>query len=115
MIAHVVLFTPSRSMSLQDRHAFVDLLRAAFSHIPGIERVRLGRRTRLGRPYDDVMTIPVEFAAILEFGTEEALRGYLDHPEHSALGRRFFELADVALVYDFVMIEPERVNELVDA
>lgn len=115
MIAHVVLFTPSPAMSPRDREGFIDLLRAAFANIPGIERVRLGRRARLGRPYDALMTIPIEYAAVLEFGTDAALRGYLDHPVHAELGRRFFELAGAALVYDFVMVEPERVDDLVDA
>ena len=114
MIAHVVLFTPSPGMSRRDREAFIQLLRAAFAGVPGIERVRVGKRTRLGRPYDGLMTIPIEYAAVLEFETAEALSRYLDHPAHAELGRRFFELAGTALVYDFSMVEPERVGELVD-
>jgi hypothetical protein len=114
MIAHVVLFTPSAGMSPRDREAFLELLRAAFAGIPGIERVRVGKRTRLGRPYDGLMTIPIEYAAVLEFETVDALHGYLDHPGHAELGRRFFEVAGTALVYDFAMVEPERVGELVD-
>ena len=114
MIAHVVLFTPSADMSAGDRAAFVDALRAAFSEIPGIERVRVGKRTRLGRVYDDLMTIPIEYAAVLEFETVEGLRGYLDHPAHADLARRFFALAGTALVYDFTMVEPARVADLLN-
>ena len=115
MIAHVVLFTPSPGMSPRDREVFVDVVRATFADIPGIERVRVGKRTRLGRAYDSLMTIPIEYAAVLEFETVEALGGYLDHPAHAELARRFFELAGTALVYDFTMVEPEQVGDLVDA
>ena len=114
MIAHIVLFTPSADMSARDREAFVGLIRAVFAGIPGIDRVRVGKRTLLGRVYDGMVTMPIEYAAVLEFETVEALRRYLDHPAHAELAQRFFAVAGTALVCDFTMVEPDRVGELVD-
>jgi hypothetical protein len=112
MIAHVVLFKPRRDLSRSDREGLLDAMRAAFTNIAEIQRVRVGRRTILGRAYEALAQIDFEYAAILEFDTEAALRTYLDHPAHVDLGRRFGETAEVALVYDFAMIEPEEMRGL---
>ena len=45
---------------------------------------------------------------------EADLRAYLNHPAHVTLGQRFFQTAEAALVYDFVMVEPDRVRDLLD-
>ena len=112
MIAHVVLFKPRPDLSEGDRDSVLSAMRAAFTNIPEIRRARVGRRRILGRAYDTYARIHFEYAAVLEFDTEGALQKYLDHPAHVDLGRRFRETAEAALVYDFEMIEPERIETL---
>ena len=114
MVAHVVMLKPQAALTAGDREALLEAMRHAFSHIEEIRRVRIGRRTVLGRSYDVMMPQHFEYAAILEFDTEDALCAYLDHPAHVDLGRRFFESAEAALVYDFVTVEPDRVRDLLD-
>lgn len=114
MIAHLVLFKPRPDLSGADRQALLDAMRIAFTNIPEIRRARVGRRRILGRPYDALARVDFEYAAVLEFDTEAALRAYLDHPAHVDLGRRFGESAEVALVFDFAMIDPEEVEKLLD-
>jgi hypothetical protein len=114
MIAHVVLFKPRANLSAQERTALLDAMRVAFTNIAEIARVRVGRRQVLGRAYDAAARIDFDYAAVLEFDTEQALRAYLDHPAHVDLGRLFGETAEAALVYDFEMVEPENVRQLLD-
>lgn len=115
MIAHVVLFAPSPTLTPADRDRFIAVVREAFSSIPGIARARVGRRTLLGRPYDALVRVPVEYAAILEFDTEADLRRYLEHPAHAELGRRFGAMTGMPTVCDFEMVEPDRLMDLVDS
>lgn len=103
MIAHVVLFTPRRSLPIEERRRLVADLERACRDIPGIGRARIGRRRMLGFAYDDVGPVHFEFVAVLEFETEADLRGYLQHPAHVALGRWFHLGAEVALAEDFDM------------
>jgi hypothetical protein len=112
MIAHVVLFKPRPNLSHGDREALLEAMRIAFTNIPAIERVRVGRRRLIGRGYEAQAAVDFEYAAILEFENEASLRSYLDHPAHVDLGRHFGLTAEAALVYDFAMIEPERIREL---
>lgn len=99
-------------MSNAEREALLEALRVAVTGIPEIKRVRIGRRILIGRDYEAQMTDHYEYAAIIEFDSESDLRAYLDHPQHQELGRRFFQSADAALVYDFAGVEPDRVREL---
>lgn len=114
MIAHVVLFKPRPDLSRADRESLLGAMRLAFTNIPEIRRVRVGQRRILGRGYDTHARVDFEYAAVLEFETEGALRTYLDHPAHVELGRRFGETAEVALVYDFEMIEPVEIEKLLN-
>lgn len=113
MIAHVVLFKPRPDLSPADRESVITAMQLAFTNIPEIQRVRVGRRTILGRPYDADSKIAFQYAAVLEFESEDTLRQYLDHPAHVDLGRRFGETAEAALVYDFEIVEPEEIQKLV--
>jgi hypothetical protein len=115
MIAHLVLFRPSATLSSEDRDAFIVALERALTQVPGIERARVGRRRNLGRFYDQHARENYEFAAVLEFASEEALRGYLDHPAHVELGQRFFSSADAALVHDFEWVTADRLRALADS
>src|SRR6187431_1078210 len=63
----------------------------------------IGRRVIHGRPYEQLMTVDYEYAAILEFDTLEDLQAYLAHGTHDALAALFFEAFEVALMYDYEM------------
>ena len=114
MIAHVVLFRPPPDLADSDRQALLDAMRTTFTGVAEIRRMRIGKRLRIGRPYETQMAEHFEYAAIIEFDSEADLRAYLNHPAHVDLGQRFFQTAEAALVYDFVIVEPDRVSELFD-
>lgn len=114
MIAHVVMFRPPATLSLPDREALLEAMRHAFSHIGAIKRVRIGRRKLFGSRYESLMDEHLEWLAVLEFNSEADLRAYLEHPAHVDLGQRFFQSAEAALVYDFVIVEPDRVRDLLE-
>lgn len=107
MISHVVLFRPKASLSTDQRLALVTALQRAVSDIPSIRRATIGKRVLLNRPgYETEMAEHYEYAAILEFANESALRAYLDHPSHVDLGRMLFTAADAVLAYDFAAVDP---------
>jgi hypothetical protein len=83
-------------------------LTRALRDIPSIRRARVGRRIRTGRPYESLMTVDYQYAALLEFDDADALKAYLGHQVHDALGASFFEAFDVALMYDYEMHEGEQ-------
>ena len=114
MIAHVVLFRPPADLADSDRQALLDAMRAAVTGIAEIRRIRIGKRLLIGRPYETQMAEHYEYSAIIEFDSEADLREYLNHPAHGDLGTRFFQTAEAALVYDFVIVEPDRVTDLLD-
>ena len=85
----------------------------ALRDIPSIRRARIGARVTHGRPYELLMKVNYEFAAILEFDDLEGLTAYLTHPAHDALGARFFEAFEEALMYDYTLEEgPDAVTTL---
>ena len=112
MVAHVVLLKPRATLSTEDREALLESMRVAFTGIPEIKRVRIGRRILIGRGYETQMAEHFEYSAIIEFDSEADLRVYLEHPQHQELGKRFFESVDAALVYDFTTVEAEQVHQL---
>ena len=112
MVAHVVLLRVKASLSEPDREALLESMRVAFTGIPEIKRVRIGKRILIGRGYETQMAEHFEYSAIIEFDSEADLRVYLDHPQHQELGRRFFESADAALVYDYTLVDAEHVRDL---
>ncbi|MGE0865518.1 MAG: Dabb family protein [Vicinamibacterales bacterium] len=113
MVAHVVLLRVKASLSEAEREALLEAMRLAFTGISEIRRVRIGRRIRIGRGYEAQMAEHFEYSAIIEFDSEADLRAYLDHPQHQELGRRFFESADAALVYDYRFVDAEHVRQLI--
>jgi hypothetical protein len=112
VIAHLVLFRPPASFDDAAAEALLSAMEHAFSNIDDIARVRIGRRQLVGRGYEAQMREHFEYAAVLEFASQEALLRYLDHPAHVDLGRRFFTSAEAALVYDFKMVEPFQARDL---
>ena len=112
MIAHVVLFRPRTNLSVEERHVLVDALANAINNIPMIRRAHVGRRTVLGRQYDNMNAQQVPYAAILEFDSEADLRAYLDHPAHEKLGEQFYVTSDASLVFDFELVDGDRARDL---
>jgi hypothetical protein len=103
MIAHVVLFKPRPGLDAAGRQRLAAAFEVALRDIPTIRRAQVGRRILHGRPYEQLMTVDYEYAAILEFDTVADLAAYLAHGAHDALGALFFEAFDVALMYDYEM------------
>ena len=103
MITHVVLFRPRAGLSPSDRDGLAAALRVALETIPSIRRARIGRRVTHGRPYEQLMRVDYEFAALLDFDDLAGLKAYLDHPAHDALAARFFSVSEEALLYDFAL------------
>jgi hypothetical protein len=46
-----------------------------------------------------------EFLAIVEVDTVDALKTYLQHPAHAALGTHFTQSAAAALAYDYELVD----------
>lgn len=113
MIQHVVLFRPKPTLTSADLETLIASLQNAVAGIPEIRRARIGKRILLNRPgYETQMAEHYEYSAILEFDSEADLRAYLDHPAHNDLGRRLFMSADAVLAYDFHVVEPDRITDL---
>ena len=114
MIAHVVLFRPNPSLTVEQRAQLVGALQDAVSGIPSIKRTTIGRRILLNRPgYETQMAEHYEYSAILEFDSESDLRAYLDHPAHQQLGRLLFTSAQSVLAYDFNCVPAEDLASLI--
>ena len=107
MIAHVVLFRPRPDLTSSERDGLAESLAAALRAIPTIRRARIGRRVTHGRAYEQLMRVDYTFAALLEFDDVAGLKAYLEHPAHDALGARFFQVLDEALMYDYDLFEGE--------
>jgi hypothetical protein len=105
MVAHVVLFKPRPGLDDGARQRLVAAFQESLREIPSIRRAHVGRRVMHGRPYEQLMTVDYQYAAILEFDDADGLKAYLAHPVHDALGARFFEAFEVALMYDYQMGE----------
>jgi Stress responsive A/B Barrel Domain len=102
VISHVVLFRPRATLTVDQRTVLIQSLKDAVTGIPTIKRTTIGTRILLNRPgYETQMAEHFEYAAILEFDSENDLRAYLDHPAHTNLGRLLFTAAEAVLAYDF--------------
>ena len=107
MVAHIVLFKVRPSLDAAARQRLASAFEDALRGIPSIRRARVGHRVTLGRAYEQLMTVDYEYAAILEFDDLAGLKTYLASPAHDALGARFFESFEVALMYDYELREGE--------
>jgi hypothetical protein len=114
MIAHVILLRPREDLPRDAWRAFAQALAAAAREIPSIRRFRVGRRIRIGSEYEQAMTEDYAYAAIIEFDDEQGLRAYLEHPAHQEVGRRFAASSAAALAYDYVLVGPEQLDNLIE-
>lgn len=103
MVAHIVLFRPRTSLPDTERLAFIRAFETALRQVPDIRRVRIGRRVRHGRGYEDLMAEDMEHALVLEFDDVVGLRRYLEHPAHEEVGARFYASIAAGYVYDYEM------------
>ena len=108
MITHVVLFRPRQNLSQDERAGLAEALRAAMRSIPSIRRARVGRRLTHGRPYEQLMRVDYEYAAFLDFDDLAGLKEYLEHPAHEELAKRFFQVLEEGLMYDFELEDGEK-------
>lgn len=104
MIAHVVLFSPRPDLTADARQDLAAAFETALRNIPSIRRAHVGRRVTHGRPYEQLMAVDYEYAAVLEFDSLDDLKAYLNHPAHEQLATRFFAAFKEALMYDFEMV-----------
>jgi hypothetical protein len=103
MLFHVVLFKPRPELSIADRAELVEALEDALRRIPSIRRFNVGRRVKHGAGYEALMSVELDYAAVLEFDDLAGLQAYLEHPAHVALGRRFMQSLASSAIYDYQM------------
>jgi len=100
-VTHLVLFRPHPTLTAEQRQGLADALLHALRDIPSVRRARVGARITHGRGYEALMRTDYPYIAMLEFDDAAGLMAYLAHPAHTALGNRFFESFEEALIYDF--------------
>lgn len=105
MIAHVVLFKPRPDLAPADRDALIDSFERAVGEIASVRRARIGPRVTHGRPYEALMRVDYQYAAVIEFDDLAGLKSYLEHSAHADLAARFFTAFEEALMYDFDLTE----------
>jgi hypothetical protein len=105
MIAHVVLFKPRADLATADRDALIGGFERAVREIASVRRARVGPRVTHGRPYELLMRVDYQYAAVIEFDDLAGLQAYLEHPAHADLAARFFTAFEEALMYDFDLTE----------
>jgi hypothetical protein len=105
MVSHLVLFRPKPDLPPDARERLVAAFAAALRDIPDLLHARVGKRVTHGRPYEQMMGVDFQYAAVLEFADVDRLKAYLEHPVHEALGAAFFECLEDVLIYDYEMRE----------
>ena len=103
MIAHVVLFRPRPDLGTEEVAHLLTSFEKALRDITLVQRARVGHRITIGRGYEQMMRADYPYAAVLEFDSVSALRGYLEHPAHAEIGSAVFAAAADILVCDFEM------------
>jgi hypothetical protein len=93
MVSHIVLFRPKSDLPAEARERLVAAFTAALRDIPHLLHARVGTRVTHGRPYEEMMGVNYEYAAVLEFADVDRLKAYLEHPVHDALGARLLRVS----------------------
>jgi len=102
MIAHLVLLQPKPDLTIEQRAAALETIRASAGNLPDVRRFQLGRRVKHGLPgYEQLMKQDFEYALIVEVDDLDALKRYLLAPAHEALGELFYTATAAALAYDY--------------
>ena len=101
MIAHLVLFEPKASTTVDERDAFFELMRTAFGEIEAVKRSVVGRRQRLGVAYEDKLgDLIYSYASVVEFEDINGLEIYLQHPLHVKVGQLFWQHCERTMIVD---------------
>jgi len=101
VIVHVVLFTPKASVSEADRRALAESFAAAVRTIPSVRTAQVGRRVKHGAGYEALPQPDLQYAALITFDDHAGLLEYLQHPAHAEPGRRFFEVMEQGVAFDY--------------
>lgn len=112
MVFHVVLFRPRPDLTAPDRVALLESVEDALRRIPSIRRFHVGQRIRHGAGYESLMSVDLDYAAVLEFDDLAGLQAYLRHPAHEALGKRFMESLATSAIYDYAMMGTDELRAL---
>jgi len=94
---------PRADLSPAERAALIDAFERAVRDIPTVRAVRVGRRVVHGAGYEQLAADAADYLAVIDFDDLAGLQAYLRHPAHEALGARFNQSLQSALVYDFEM------------
>ena len=92
---------PRADLSRAERAALIDAFERAVRDIPTVRAVRVGRRVVHGAGYEQLVSDAADYLAVIDFDDLAGLQAYLRHPAHEALGARFNQSLQSALVYDF--------------
>jgi hypothetical protein len=101
VVAHVVLFRPRPEIDAANTERLVGEFLQRVASIPQVRRARVGTRSLSGAAYEQLPQPAVSHLAILEFDDKAALQAYLSAPAHDEIGRRFWEISEEQLIYDF--------------
>lgn len=113
MVVHVVLFRPKASVSPDERRALAESFATAARTIPSVRRAVVGRRVRHGAGYEGIPQPDLPYAALLEFDDQAGLQAYLQHPAHAEPGRRFFEVMEEGMVFDYSVRDAQVAGHIV--
>jgi Stress responsive A/B Barrel Domain len=118
MIAHIVLFTPKAGLADPERRSFAQSVADTCTRIRQVKRLMLGRRLTVDAGYQRSFgDATYEYAAVLEFETQQDLKEYLQDPRHAALGRLFWQYCERSVVAEMEWLDPadsDVVNKLVE-
>jgi hypothetical protein len=101
VIAHIVLFQPKTTVTVDQKRSFARLLGEISRSVGSIKRAYVGRSTNTDPGYDRSFgETTYRFAAVLEFDDEAGLLEYLNHPTHRALGALFWEICEATAIVE---------------
>jgi len=104
VISHIVLFNPKPDVTTDQRRSFALAIRETCRSIDVVSAARIGRAKDINAGYSRVLGEKTyQYAAVLDFETEEALIQYLQHPLHRELGRLFWETCESTIVIEVEM------------
>ena len=112
MLFHVVLFRPRPDLTAADRASLVEALESALQRIPSVRTFHVGRRVTHGAGYEALMSVSLDYAAVIEFDDLAGLKQYLEHPAHQALGARFMASLEASAIFDYQMQDGEQLRGL---
>ena len=113
MIIHVVLFRPKATVLPDERKALARAFEQAVRSVPSVRRAQIGRRVQHGAGYENLPQPDLQYAALLEFDDRSGLDAYMEHPAHSEVGRRFFELMEEGMMFDYEVRDGRSADEAV--